>query len=100
VQFISELYAQMHARNLRLYVNVEISTDDDKIKRMAANSDGLIIMNYDEHEIESEPGPIASQPWFLDNLKRMLKIVPKEKIICAVGNYGYDWTMSIPDPQG
>jgi len=25
-----------------------------------------------------------------------MKSVPKEKIICAVGNYGYDWTMSIP----
>ena len=65
---------------------------------MAANSDGLVIMNYDEHEIESQPGPIASQTFFLDNLKRALKIVPKEKILCAVGNYGYDWTMSLPGP--
>jgi cellulose synthase/poly-beta-1,6-N-acetylglucosamine synthase-like glycosyltransferase/peptidoglycan/xylan/chitin deacetylase (PgdA/CDA1 family)/spore germination protein YaaH len=99
VQFIQELYAQMHPRGLRLYVNVEISIDDDKIKRMGANSDGLLIMNYDEHEIESEPGPIASQTWFVANLQRVLKLVPKEKIICAVGNYGYDWTISIPDPR-
>jgi len=98
-QFIQELYADMHARNLRLYVNVEVSADDDMLKRMAANSDGLIIMNYDEHEVESEPGPIASQTWFLNNLKRVLKVVPKEKIVCALGNYGYDWTMSIPDPK-
>jgi spore germination protein YaaH len=56
-------------------------------------------MNYDEHEENSDPGPIASQPWFLNNLKRVMKLVPKEKIICAVGNYGYDWTMSIPDPK-
>ncbi len=98
-QFIQELYADMHARNLRLYVNVEVSADDDMLKRMAANSDGLILMNYDEHEVESEPGPIASQTWFLNNLKRVLKDVPKEKIVCALGNYGYDWTMSIPDPK-
>ena len=29
----------------------------------------------------------------------MLKIVPKEKVICALGSYGYDWTMSLP-PAG
>jgi len=99
LQFIQELYADMHPRNLRLYVNVEISTDDDNLKRMAANSDGLVIMNYDEHEETSDPGPIASQTWFVDNLKRVMKLVPKEKIICAVGNYGFDWKMSIPDPK-
>ncbi|WP_263356485.1 glycosyltransferase [Acidicapsa ligni] len=99
MQFIQDLYADMHAHNLRLYINVEVSTDDDNLKRMAANSDGLIIMNYDEHEESSEPGPIASQTWFISNLQRVLKIVPKEKIICAVGNYGFDWTMSIPDPK-
>ena len=99
LQFIQELYTDMHAHNLRLYVNIAASTEDDELKRIAANSDGLLVMNYDEHEVESEPGPIASQPWFLSNLKRILKVVPKEKLICAVGNYGYDWTMSIPDPK-
>ena len=98
LQFIHDLYGDMHARNLRLYVNVEIGADDDFIKQVAANSDGLLLMNYDEHEENGDPGPIASQPWFLNNLRRVMKIVPKEKIICSVGNYGYDWVMSIPDP--
>ena len=53
-------------------------------------------MNYDEHEATSDPGPIASQNWFVANLTRVLKVVPKEKLICALGNYGYDWTLSIP----
>jgi cellulose synthase/poly-beta-1,6-N-acetylglucosamine synthase-like glycosyltransferase/peptidoglycan/xylan/chitin deacetylase (PgdA/CDA1 family)/spore germination protein YaaH len=99
LQFVEALYAEMHARNLRLYVNIAATTEDDDLKRYAASADGLIVMNYDEHEAESEPGPVASQPWFLDNLKHVLKFVPKEKIICGVGNYGYDWTMSIPDPN-
>jgi cellulose synthase/poly-beta-1,6-N-acetylglucosamine synthase-like glycosyltransferase/peptidoglycan/xylan/chitin deacetylase (PgdA/CDA1 family)/spore germination protein YaaH len=98
LQFIEELYAEMHARNLKLYINVEVSADDDALKRMSASSDGLVIMNYDEHEVASQPGPIASQTFFLDNLKRVLKVVPKEKVLCALGNYGYDWTMSLPDP--
>jgi cellulose synthase/poly-beta-1,6-N-acetylglucosamine synthase-like glycosyltransferase/peptidoglycan/xylan/chitin deacetylase (PgdA/CDA1 family)/spore germination protein YaaH len=96
--FVHELYADLHPRNLRLYVNAAVSTTDDDLKQTAANSDGVVLMNYDEHQVESQPGPIASQDWFVNNLTRVLKIVPKEKLVCAIGNYGYDWTMSIPGP--
>ncbi len=97
--FIQELYTAMHQRKLVLYVNVAVSTPDDELKLISSNSDGIVLMNYDEHEANSDPGPVASQTWFVGNLQRVLKIVPKQKIICAVGSYGYDWTLSIPDPK-
>jgi cellulose synthase/poly-beta-1,6-N-acetylglucosamine synthase-like glycosyltransferase/peptidoglycan/xylan/chitin deacetylase (PgdA/CDA1 family)/spore germination protein YaaH len=96
LNFIHELYADLHARNLRLYVSTAVSTSNKDLQQIAANSDGIVLMNYDQHEIESEPGPIASQDWFVSNLRRVMQVVPKEKLICAVGNYGYDWTFSIP----
>jgi peptidoglycan-N-acetylglucosamine deacetylase len=96
LSFIHDLYAQMHPRNLRLYVNAAVATPDDELKQIAANSDGVILMNYDQHQVTSDPGPIAAQQWFLGNLVRALKVVPKDKLICALGNYGYDWTLSIP----
>ena len=99
LSFIHELYGEMHARNLHLYVNVAALTPNDQLAQIAGNSDGIVLMNYDEHEANSDPGPVASQNWFIANLQRVLKIVPKEKIICAVGSYGYDWTLSIPDPK-
>jgi cellulose synthase/poly-beta-1,6-N-acetylglucosamine synthase-like glycosyltransferase/peptidoglycan/xylan/chitin deacetylase (PgdA/CDA1 family)/spore germination protein YaaH len=99
LSFIQELYADLHPRNLRLYVSTLVSASDDSLKRIAANSDGIVLMNYDQHEIESQPGPVASQDWFVANLQRVLKIVPKEKLICAIGNYGYDWTLSIPSKK-
>ena len=99
LNFIQALYSQMHARNLRLYVNVAVATSDSDLKTIAANSDGIILMNYDEHQTTSDPGPVASQTWFIGNLVRVLKVVPKEKIICGVGNYGYDWALSIPNPK-
>jgi cellulose synthase/poly-beta-1,6-N-acetylglucosamine synthase-like glycosyltransferase/peptidoglycan/xylan/chitin deacetylase (PgdA/CDA1 family)/spore germination protein YaaH len=99
LSFIQELYADLHPNNLRLYVNTSISTASGDLKTIAANSDGIILMNYDEHQAESQPGPVASQNWFIGNLTRVLKVVPKEKLICAVGNYGYDWTLSIPNPK-
>jgi cellulose synthase/poly-beta-1,6-N-acetylglucosamine synthase-like glycosyltransferase/peptidoglycan/xylan/chitin deacetylase (PgdA/CDA1 family)/spore germination protein YaaH len=99
LSFIQELYADMHPRNLQLYVNTAVSTEDEDLKLIAANSDGILLMNYDEHEVDSQPGPVASQEWFVNNLRRVMKIVPKEKLICALGNYGYDWTLTIPNPK-
>jgi cellulose synthase/poly-beta-1,6-N-acetylglucosamine synthase-like glycosyltransferase/spore germination protein YaaH/peptidoglycan/xylan/chitin deacetylase (PgdA/CDA1 family) len=99
ISFIRELYGDMHPRGLQLYVNTAIATSDNDLKQIAANSDGVILMNYDEHQTTSDPGPIASQDWFVNNLTRSLKVIPKKKIICAVGNYGYDWTLSSPAAQ-
>ena len=96
---IGTLYQQMHAKGLRLYINTQVGDDDWDLKFMAANSDGLLIMNYDQHQTESGPGPIAGQDWFIKNLRMALQQVPKQKIICAIGNYGYDWTTAIP-PAG
>jgi len=96
---VAALYADFHPRHLRLYVNVPAHDADFDYKFLADNSDGLLVMNYDEHETGSGPGPIASQDWFTDNLKAILKVVPKEKIICAIGSYGYDWTTTSPSPR-
>lgn len=95
---IAALYDDFHAHNLRLYVNTPVADDDFDLKYIADHSDGLLLMNYDEHQSDSGPGPIASQDWFIDNLKNVLKTVPKEKIICSIGSYGYDWTLAIPPP--
>jgi cellulose synthase/poly-beta-1,6-N-acetylglucosamine synthase-like glycosyltransferase/peptidoglycan/xylan/chitin deacetylase (PgdA/CDA1 family)/spore germination protein YaaH len=99
--FLTALYQDFHPRNLKLYVNTPVGDDDFDLKYMADHTDGLLLMNLDEHQTGSGPGPIASQDWFVDNLKNVLKTVPKEKAICALGSYGYDWTMSLPpvDPK-
>ena len=65
---IAALYDDLHPRNLRLYVNTPVGDPDWDLKFIADHSDGLLLMNYDEHNGD-EPGPIASQDWFLDNLK-------------------------------
>jgi cellulose synthase/poly-beta-1,6-N-acetylglucosamine synthase-like glycosyltransferase/peptidoglycan/xylan/chitin deacetylase (PgdA/CDA1 family)/spore germination protein YaaH len=94
---IGELYKDFHPRNLRLYVNTPVDDDDFNLKFLADNSDGLLLMNYDQHQIDSGPGPIAAQDWFVTNLKNVLRIVPKDKVICSLGSYGYDWTTTMPE---
>jgi cellulose synthase/poly-beta-1,6-N-acetylglucosamine synthase-like glycosyltransferase/peptidoglycan/xylan/chitin deacetylase (PgdA/CDA1 family)/spore germination protein YaaH len=95
---VGALYQDFHARNLRLYLNTPIGDTDYDLKFLAANSDGLLLTNFDQHQASSPSGPIAAQDWFIDNLTDILKIVPKEKIICTLGSYGYDWTVQLPAP--
>ena len=52
-------------------------------------------MDYDQHSGASAAGPIASQDWFVNNLENVLKLVPKDKLMCGIGAYGYDWVKKI-----
>jgi cellulose synthase/poly-beta-1,6-N-acetylglucosamine synthase-like glycosyltransferase/peptidoglycan/xylan/chitin deacetylase (PgdA/CDA1 family)/spore germination protein YaaH len=94
---LATLYQEFQTHHYKLYLNTPVGNDDFDLRYMADHSDGLLLMNYEQHLIGTGPGPIAAQDWFVDNLKNVLKIVPKEKIICSIGSYGYDWTMTIPD---
>jgi cellulose synthase/poly-beta-1,6-N-acetylglucosamine synthase-like glycosyltransferase/peptidoglycan/xylan/chitin deacetylase (PgdA/CDA1 family) len=96
---LAALYQDLQARKLKLFVDAPVENDDFDLKYMAEHSDALLLKNYEQHLIGTGPGPIAAQDWFVDNLKNVLKIVPKEKIICSIGSYGYDWTMSLPPPE-
>ncbi|MES2392230.1 MAG: glycosyl hydrolase family 18 protein, partial [Acidobacteriota bacterium] len=95
---VQALYTDFHARNLRLYVEVPVEDDDFNLKVLAANADGIVLMNYGQHQPGIEPGAVAGQDWFEANLTAALKVVPKEKIICSIGAYGYDWTTALPPP--
>jgi peptidoglycan-N-acetylglucosamine deacetylase len=95
-QLIQALYADFHPRNLRLYVTVPVGNSGYDLGLFAKNVDGLVLMDYDEHQTDSVPGPVAGQDWFENNLRAAMKAIPREKIICSIGNYGYDWTLPLP----
>jgi len=90
---IAELGQDLHARGLKLYVNVPVMDKDYDYAALAAASDGLVIMNYDQHQTTSKPGPLAAQDWFISNVEQAIKDIPRDKIICGIGNYGYDWSI-------
>ena len=89
---IQELANDLHSRGLKLFVSVPANNPDFDYQLIAKSADGLILMNYDQHYPGGEPGPIAGQDWFVQNIATVLKQVPRQKIICAIGNYGYDWS--------
>ncbi|HYA24452.1 MAG TPA: glycosyltransferase [Terriglobales bacterium] len=88
---LNELSADLHAKGLKLYVSVQPHNEDFNYSVISTAADGVVVMDYDEHFPGGDPGPVASQDWFVKNLRTAEKLIPKQKIICAVGNYGYDW---------
>ncbi|HXR17611.1 MAG TPA: glycosyltransferase [Terriglobales bacterium] len=88
---LQELSADLHAKAMKLYVSVPPHNADFNYPAVAGSVDGVVLMNYDEHYPEATPGPVASQDWFVANLEFARKVIPVGKLICAIGNYGYDW---------
>ena len=93
VALLNELSSDLHARGMKLYVSVPAHNQEFDYAAISAPADGVIVMNYDEHYPGAASGPVASQDWFVDNLKFVEKVVPREKLICAIANYGYDWVL-------
>src|SRR5579863_5485527 len=88
---LAELSSDLHAKHLKLYVSVQPHNEDFNYQAVAAAADGVVVMDYDEHFPGGAPGPVASQDWFVKSLEAAKKVVPLDKFICAIGNYGYDW---------
>ena len=88
---LGELLSDLHSKGLKLYVSVQVRNEDYDYRAIAERADGLVLMNYDEHYPGGTPGPVASQDWFVGNIQEAQKLIPREKLICALGNYGYDW---------
>ena len=91
VALLNELSSDLHARGMKLYVSVPAHNQEFDYAAIAAPADGVVVMNYDEHYPGAASGPVASQDWFVDNLKFAVNVIPREKLICAIANYGYDW---------
>ena len=91
VALLRELASDLHSKGMKLYVSVQVRNEDYDYKAISSAVDGVVIMNYDEHYPGGKPGAVASQDWFQRNLESALKVIPKQKLICAIGNYGYDW---------
>ena len=67
---------------------------------LAAYSDYLMLMAYDESYNGSKPGPVASYSFVENSLKYALRTVPKEKIVLGLPFYGRIWSDSGSDPSG
>jgi len=94
--FVGELAAGLHGADLKLMVALPADDVSYHYAEIAREADAIVLMNYDQHWLNSSPGPIAPQDWFQRNMAAILKQVPPGKLIMGVANYAYDW----PDKKG
>jgi cellulose synthase/poly-beta-1,6-N-acetylglucosamine synthase-like glycosyltransferase/peptidoglycan/xylan/chitin deacetylase (PgdA/CDA1 family) len=89
--FLTELNAAFAPHG---YVSVlAVPFDDDAwpYAAYAQIADFMLLMGYDQHWEEGEPGSIAGQGWFEDILDKRMRTLDPERTIVAIGSYGYDW---------
>ena len=91
-QFAAELAPTLHSAGLKLMMALPARNDAYDYAFFGKQCDAIVLMNYDEHWREAMPGPIASQDWYVENLRQIMEIVPPGKIIVAVASYAYDWS--------
>jgi cellulose synthase/poly-beta-1,6-N-acetylglucosamine synthase-like glycosyltransferase/peptidoglycan/xylan/chitin deacetylase (PgdA/CDA1 family)/spore germination protein YaaH len=90
-RFTHDLAVDLHARNLKLMVALPAADYSYDYKYFGTQADAIILMNYDFHYPSSAPGPIAPQDWFVRDIQNMVKLVPPQKLVMGIANYGYDW---------
>ena len=98
VKFMQQLYARFHPLKFEVTESVPLDDTMFQYKALAAASDQLVLMGYDEHEDSSQAGAVASQSWLTDNIAERIAQIGANKIILGVGNYGYDWTVGGSKP--
>src|SRR5260370_25900889 len=89
--FIGEWGPALHSRGLKLMIALPARDDAYDYEFFGKQCDAIVLMNYDQHWLTSQPGPIASQDWFVENLNQVFDVVPPQKIVVGIANYAYDW---------
>jgi cellulose synthase/poly-beta-1,6-N-acetylglucosamine synthase-like glycosyltransferase/peptidoglycan/xylan/chitin deacetylase (PgdA/CDA1 family)/spore germination protein YaaH len=91
VEFEKMLKARLAPQGRLVTQAVSFNDTDAQLARYAAVADKLFLMIYDEHYGGGDPGPVASQQWFVRTARRMMRVIPPSKAILSLGAYGYDW---------
>ncbi|MDB4887048.1 MAG: glycosyl transferase [Gemmatimonadetes bacterium] len=89
--FAKELHDAMHGIGRLSTQALAVGDPDAYIRRAALVNDKLFPMLFDEHYSEGEPGPIASQGFYVAQARRFSRLVPPSQLILMVGAYGFDW---------
>lgn len=92
--FIQKISTAFHAKGLLVSADIPPFNTDYDLDIFGKYCDYLVLMAYDEHTPDSDPGPVSSQKWIESALDNMAAKVPNEKIILGLAQYGYQWPAS------
>lgn len=94
LDFLTELKDLLHKNNMYLTIDLPMKDVAFDYELIGNICDNVIVMAYDEHYPSGENGAIAGQDWFDDGIEDIVKSIPKEKLIVAMGQYSYDWNIT------
>lgn len=92
--FIKHLAEKFHSIGKRVSVTVEVRLDDPPMDwpSLTQYADEIRPMFYDYHSRNTGyPGPVAPLGWISEKMTKIKKDISMEKVVPALGNYGYDW---------
>lgn len=100
--FIQQLRAAL-PRGAEVAVTVPAELPASRMSPLARAANRIILMAYDQHWQGGQPGPIAAQDWFNQRVETAQRLVGTQRLIVALGSYGYDWhgpggTITAVDP--
>ena len=96
---VAQARAALKPLGREVWVTAPFANPDLNLKAFQAASDTVVLMAYDEHwggdssKGGGQPGPPASQDWYEKNLEKDAAQLDPAKMVVALGDYGYDWTL-------
>jgi len=90
---VEAAWAELHPRGFLLSIDVPPETRGIPVERLAASTDFLVIMAYDEHASTDDPGAISTPKFVQSAAAAYLRLAPAEKLVVALGAYGYNWPL-------
>jgi cellulose synthase/poly-beta-1,6-N-acetylglucosamine synthase-like glycosyltransferase/spore germination protein YaaH/peptidoglycan/xylan/chitin deacetylase (PgdA/CDA1 family) len=97
---IAQAKAALKPLGREVWVAAPFANPDYNLKRFQAVSDTVVLMAYDQHWggdgqgfKSGQPGPPAGEDWFEKNLEADASQLDPAKMVVALGDYGYDWTL-------
>ena len=92
-RFMARLSGVLHEQGMELWIAVPMGLDIKvlDLHALSASADRFLGMLHDENGEDDPPGPVASQPWFLEWLEVLLKYGRPGQWVMGLGSYGYDW---------
>jgi cellulose synthase/poly-beta-1,6-N-acetylglucosamine synthase-like glycosyltransferase/peptidoglycan/xylan/chitin deacetylase (PgdA/CDA1 family)/spore germination protein YaaH len=90
-RFLFEAHRVFAARGLTVGLAVPVADETWNLADYAKVADKLYLMLYDEHWSTGDPGPVASQTWFVQRLVEAVREIGPDKAVAAIANYGFDW---------
>ena len=89
--FQKELYEVLHARSLKVTMDVAVDNNDYDYTKLSTYNDYVILMAYDQYNTSTGAGPVSAQKWIEGAVERTAKKIEPGKIILGIAGYGYDW---------